>query len=126
MHVLAKHLSQRSVEQMRRGVIALGVAPTISRHGRPRFPKLYSAKDFSERGDASVDFADFVDVDAPSLALDLAAIGHLPARFDIKRRFTKDHGRTPVRQIPLCDYLGSDVQFVVAGKCCRAVALCPS
>src|SRR6266853_5294011 len=84
MHMLPKNLSERGVEQMRRSMIALGVAPTISRNGRPRFPKLHSAHGLSKRRDASVDFADFVDVDAPPFTPDLAPVRNLPARLGVK------------------------------------------
>src|SRR6266849_1437120 len=114
MHMLTKDLAQRGVEQMRRGVIALGVATTIARNRRPRFSKLHSARYFSERGNPSVDFADFVDVDAPSLALDLTAVGDLAARFGIEWRLAQDHGGATVRQILLGENGGGDVERVVA------------
>src|ERR1700730_18486739 len=121
MHVLAEYLPERVVKKVCRGVIALGIATAVARDACSRLTQLNSAGDFAERSDASIDFAHFVDVNTPAIALDLAAVGHLSAGLDIKRRFTKDHGRAPVGQIAPCDYLGGDVQGVVAGKCCRAV-----
>src|SRR5712664_321307 len=110
MHVLAKNLSQRGVEQMRRCVIALCVAPTIARNCRPRFSKLHSARYFSERGNPSVDFADFVDVDAPSLALDLTAVGDLAAGLGVEWRLAQDHGSAAVGQVLFGEDRGGDVK----------------
>src|SRR5882672_3360921 len=116
MHMLPKNLSERSVEQMRRGMIALGVAATISRNGRPRFPELHSAHGFSQRRDASVDFADFVDVDAPSLTLDLAAVRDLAAGFRVEWRLPQDHCSAAVGQVLFGEDRGGDVKRVVAGE----------
>src|SRR5882672_5188251 len=116
MHMLPKNLSQRGVEQMRRSMIALGIAATISRNGRPRFPKLHSAHGFSQRRDASVDLADFVDVDAPSLTLDLAAVRDLPARLRVEWRLAQDHCGAAVGQVLFGEDRGGDVKRVVAGE----------
>jgi len=106
MHVLAEDLSECGVEKMGGGVIPLGVAAAIARHGRPRRPELHFAGGFAERGDASVNFPYFFDVDAPALALDLTAVGDLPAGLDVKRRFTEDYGRASVGEITLGEDVG--------------------
>src|ERR1700719_679585 len=121
MHVLAKNLSERRMQKVCRRVVALRVAPTIARNGRSRFPELHGTNGFSERRDASVDFADFVDIDAPSVALDLAAVGDLSARFGIKWRLAQDHGGATVRQILLGENGGGDVERVVAGERVEAI-----
>jgi hypothetical protein len=71
---------------MRGGVIALGIAAAIARNRRPCFSKLHRARAFSERSDAPVDFAHFVDVDAPPFALDLTTVGDLSAGFGVEWR----------------------------------------
>ena len=113
MHVLAEDLSERGVEKVRGGVIPLGVAAAVARHNRSRLPELHVAGDFAERGDASVNFAYFFDVDAPPFALNLAAVGDLPTGLDVKRRFTEDYGRASVGEITLGDYFGGDVEGIV-------------
>src|SRR5882757_8040 len=115
MHVLAKNLAQRRVEQMSGRVITLGVAPAVARNGRPRVSKLHCARALSERGDASVDFAHFVDVDAPPFALDLTAVRDLAARFGVEWRLAQNHRRTTVGEILFGEDGGGDVERVVAG-----------
>ena len=85
-------------------------------HDRSRLPELHFAGDFAERGDASVDFADFFDVDAPAFALDLAAVGDLAAGLDIEWRFTKDYGDAAVGEVVFGDDFGGDVEGIVAGE----------
>src|ERR1700682_244072 len=110
---------------MRRRVIPLRVATAVARHNRPRFAELHFAGDFAERGDASLDPADFIHVDPPAFALDLAAIGDLSAGLDIERCLAKDYGGAPVGEITLGYYFGVDVERIVAGEC-RRPALRPS
>src|SRR5205814_1493021 len=80
---------------------------------------------FPKRGDTTVDFTNFVDVDTPAIALDLAAIGDLAARLDIKRSLAQHYGDAPVRQISFRNDLGADVEKIVADEGSRLIALRP-
>src|SRR5258707_9600024 len=95
-------------------VITLSIAPAIARDGRARFSKLHRARALSERGDASVDFAHFVDVDAPPFALDLTAVRDLAARFRVEWCLAQNHRRTTVGEILFGEDGGGDVERVVA------------
>jgi hypothetical protein len=114
MHLLAKNLPESGMEKVRGGVIALGVAAPIARDGRSRFPQLHDAGDFAKRGDASVDFADFVDVDTPPLTLDLAVVGDLPARLGVEWCLTQNYGHATIGQILFSEDGSADVERVVA------------
>jgi hypothetical protein len=78
-------------------MIPLRVPSTIARHDGTRAADLYSPTYFTERGDTSVNLSNFVDVDAPAIALDLSAVGNLSARLDIKRCLAENHCRPSVR-----------------------------
>ena len=70
-------VAQRRVQQVRRGVIALGVAPPIARNDGLHPAQLDFPGDLAERCDSSIDLTYLIDVDTPPFALDLAAIGDL-------------------------------------------------
>src|SRR5206468_9657837 len=65
MDVLTEYLTQRRVQQMRRGVIALGVAPPIARNDRLHPAQLDFPGDLAERCDSSIDLTHLIDVDTP-------------------------------------------------------------
>src|SRR5687768_3538780 len=103
MHVIAEHLTERRVKEVRRRMIALGVAPAIAWHRRARSAELYFPAHPAQRGDAAIDLTDFVDVDAPAFSHDLAVVGDLSARFSVKRCLAQDEGDAFVREIALGD-----------------------
>src|SRR6266581_2973126 len=125
MDVLAEYLAQRSMEQVRRGVIALGIAPPIARNDRARLAQLHFSRGLAERGDAAINLAHLVDVDAPSFALDLATVGDLATRLDIKRRLAQHYGDASVGKISLGDDVGADLERIVADERGRLVTLRP-
>jgi hypothetical protein len=86
MDVFAEYLSKRGVEQVSRGVVSFGVAPPFTRHVGARGAQLHFSGDLSQSGDTTVDLADFVDIDVPAVALDLAAVGDLTTGFGLERR----------------------------------------
>ena len=106
-------------------MVSLGIATPVARNGCSRPPQLHLAGDFSKRGDASVDFSNFVDVDAPAFALDLATVGDLPTRFDVERCLAQHYGDASVGKISLGDYLGADVERIVADECRCLITLAP-
>src|SRR3954467_615566 len=101
---------------MRRGVIALGIAAPLARYGRARFSNADLAGDLADGRDASVDSPDFVDVDSPAFAQDLAAIGDLAARFGVERCLTQYYGGASVGELTLGDDGGIDLKGIVAGE----------
>src|SRR3954466_4897622 len=111
---------------MRRGVIALGIAAPLARYGRARFSNADLAGDFADSGDAPVDLPDFVDVDSPAFAQDLAAIGDLAARFGVERCLTQYYGGASVGELTLGDDGGIHLERVVARKRDIVAVLCPS
>src|SRR5438045_7498581 len=125
MNVLSQDLTQRRMEQMRCGVIALGVASPVAGHNRSRPAKLHFAGDLAKRRDAAIDPTHFVDVDAPAFALDLATVGDLPTRFDVERCLAQHYGDASVGKISLGDYLGADVERIVADECRCLITLAP-
>src|SRR5687768_3497343 len=116
MYVIAEHLAQRRVEEMRRRMIALGVTTTVARHRRAGATKLYFPAHPAQRGDASIDFTDLVDVDAPAFSHDLAVVRDLSARLSVKRCLAQDEGDALVRQVAFGDDHRVDLEGVVAGK----------
>ena len=60
-------------------MIAFGVAPPVARDDCPGASELHLAGDFAEGGNTTVDFAHFVHIDSPAVALDLATVGDLAA-----------------------------------------------
>src|SRR6476659_7342245 len=77
MHVIAQHLSQRGVQQVRRRVIALGVESLVARHNRMRSAEADFSFCFADGGHASVDFSYFLNVNLPAIAFDYAGVGDL-------------------------------------------------
>src|ERR1700694_2275081 len=108
---------------MRCGVISFGVASAGARHYFSARPHFDFPSGFSERGDVALDSANFVDIDAPAVALDLAAIGDLAARFDVERCLAKDYGGASVREITLGDYVGAHVEGIVSGEALRVCTI---
>ena len=100
VHVLAEHLAQRRVQQMRRRVIALGVAtPVASARAPCTRPKCELARRASPIAAVPpVDLAHVVDVDAPAVADDLAVIGDLAAGLGVERRLAQQHRDATVRR----------------------------
>src|ERR1700687_2458429 len=111
---------------MRCCVIPFRVAPSVARHYCSRLPQFHLARDFTKSGDAPIDSADFVDVDTPALALDLAAVRDLSAGLDIERCLAKDYGGASVGKITLGNHLGADIEGIVAGESRRSITLRPS
>ncbi len=98
-HVLAEHLAKRGVQQMRRGVIALGVAPPIGGHVRVHVPEAELARELADRDVATVDLLHLIDRDAPSVTDDLADIRDLPAGLRVERRVLQ-YERDAIRRKP--------------------------
>src|SRR5688500_20223614 len=96
-------------------MVALGVATTVTWHRRARSAELHFPAHPAQRGDASIDFADFVDVDAPSLPHDLAMVRDLSARLSVKRCLAQDEGDAIIGEIALGDDDGVDIVGVGAG-----------
>src|SRR5690242_10965199 len=90
MHVLAKRLTERRMQQMRGGVIALRVAPPRGRHARHDGPEVERPLERTDRGDAAIDLLDVIDRHAPPVAHDLTYVRYLAARLRIERRLTQD------------------------------------
>ena len=119
VHVLAEHLAQRGVQQVRGRVVALGVAArarcgtrAVTRPERERRPSAVPIA-----ADAAVDLAHVVHVDAPPVAHDLAVVGDLPARLGVERRLAQHaprRGRPSSRRS--ADDLGLDLDRVVADE----------
>ena len=83
--MLSEYTPQRRVQQVRGGVIPLGVTAAIARDARASLAELHFTGDLAERGSPPVNLADLVDIDAPAFALYLAAIRDLAARFGVER-----------------------------------------
>src|SRR6478672_9469373 len=110
---------------MRRGVIALGIAPRLAWHGRSRLSDGDFAADLADGGDASVDFPNFVDVDSPAVTGYLATVGDLAARLRVERCLAQHYGGASVGEIAHGHHCGVRLEGVVSNKGDVAV-LCPS
>ena len=64
---------------MRGRMIALGITTFVARHCGVGPAELHGPGNLADRGDAAVDLADFVHVDAPSFAEDFAGVRDLTA-----------------------------------------------
>ena len=92
VHVLAKRVPQRSVQQVRARVIALRVAPSQGRHARDGAVERHRTRDNANRGDPSVDALHIVHIDSPAGTDDLAVIGNLSATFGVERCLMQHDG----------------------------------
>src|SRR5947208_14628436 len=87
--------------------------------------KHHFAGDIDKCRDTAIDPTHFFDVDAPAFALDLATVGDLPTRFDVERCLAQHYGDASVGKISLGDYLGADVELIVADECGCLITLAP-
>src|SRR5690348_1595405 len=101
---------------MRRRMIALRIPPGVARHRRARGTELHASCTLAECRDPTVDAPNFIDVNAPALALDFAFVRDLAARFDVERRLPQHHRHASIRQILLGDDLRSDIERIVADE----------
>src|SRR5690349_9844881 len=116
VNVLTKHGAKRGVQKMGRRVVAFGVATTVARHGGARRTKRHFPRTFPERSDASVDAANFIDLDGPVFSLNLTTIRDLTAGFHIERRLSQHHRDPSIRQILLRDYACLHIERIVSNE----------
>jgi predicted secreted protein len=116
VHVLAQHAPERGVEQVRGRVVALGVAAPVGGDAGERRAEGERAVERAHGGRAPLDLAHLVDVDAPAVADDLAAVAHLAAALGVERRLAQQHGHAPARQAPDGRDLRLDLHGVVADE----------
>ena len=125
MDVPAKHLPQCRMQKVRCSVVAFRVTTTIAGDARARTPEIDVTGLFSNGSDPPVDLPYFINVNGPTLAPDLTAIGDLPARFGVKRCLTKHYGHASIGQIAFGDHVSVDVERIVSGEARIAVAALP-
>ena len=116
MDVVAEHLTQRCVEQMRGRVIALRIQALVARHRRPGAAEAKLPLERADRGVASLDAAHLVDDDLPPFAEDLTMVGDLPAGFRVERALAQHDRDAPLVQAPNGDGLGVHRHGVVADE----------
>ena len=119
MNRLPQNLSERRVQQVRRRVIALGLASPLRRYPRRHAPKAKGSGERTDRRGPAVDLPYIVDFDAPAVAGDLSAIGDLTAGFRVEGRLSEQHRDASVRQMTHRRRLRLDLDRVVADE--RAV-----
>ena len=76
----------------------------------------------ADRRRPAVDLAHVVDVDAPAIADDLAAVGDLAARLRVERRLAQQHRDAAVGEVPNGRDLRVDLDDVVADERRRAAS----
>src|SRR6476661_3818945 len=104
------------MKQVGRGVVPLRVAPAIGWNVRCRLPEPDLSLEAADGGDAPFDLAHVVDVDAPSVADDLAVIGDLASGFGVERGLAKQHRDAPVIEAAKRGDLRLDRDGVVADE----------
>lgn len=114
MHVLAEHMAQRRVQEVRRGVIALGVAAAVRRHRGRGEPEAHPTRGRADCGHLAVDFLHFGDVHGPVLAADLPAVGDLSARLGVEGALAQHHGYLPALELLDARHGGRDLRAIVA------------
>ena len=90
VHMIAKHLAQRGVQQVRGRVISLDVATHGCRYGRAHGPKRDVPRRSPDHGGSSVDLLDVLDLERPAFAGDVPTIGDLAAGFRVERCVAQD------------------------------------
>ena len=125
MDVLAQYLTKGRVQKVGRGVIPFRIATPVARDDGSRLPKVYFPGDFAERGDAAVDPAHFVDVDAPTFALNLAAIGDLATGLDVEWCFAQHYGDASIGKVSFGNDFSIYVEGIVADEHRRLAVLRP-
>ena len=96
MDMLAEHLAECGVQQVRRGMIAFGVPTAVTGHAGAHHLELRSTSRAADRGHPPVHLAHLDHVHAPAAPDDLANVGHLSPRLSIERRLAQHHRDLPV------------------------------
>src|SRR4051812_47665889 len=116
MHRIAERLTQRSVKEMRRRVVALRILAPLRWDACMHAAPVEFAGELAERRRSAFDLSDAVDVDAPALANDLPFVRHLSARFRIERRFAQEHGDAIPAESAQRHDVGVEIDRVVADE----------
>src|SRR6266511_3537249 len=116
MHVIAKHLSERCVKKVRRGVIPLGVETCASWNGRASGTQRDYAFCFADGSDASIHLSHLIHLYVPAVTAYHAGVRDLSAGLRVERSLTQHHCHATVGERGVVEHLRVGLGAVVADE----------
>src|SRR5450432_2350069 len=101
---------------MRRGVIALRVAPSLRRHARVHAPEVEVARELADRDVPAVDLLHLIHRHAPAIARYLAHIRDLSAGLRVERSLLQHESDAFSRKPPNRHDLGVGFRIAIADE----------